>query len=164
MEAVQDFRALQEIQDELVEQGLMKAPTDAKLAAKSKAKAEKAAKKRKTVSPGGSGSPFRLFTSPAGLQILIGRNNRQNDELSTKVANGSHTFNFCLEFYMLSDTKYSLSVQLAMCGCMRGVSRVATSLFVFLLVLQQMTKTFNMLQISQCTSLKLGNRENLMSP
>lgn len=96
MEAVQDLRALQEIQEELVEQGLMQAPKDAKLAAKSKAKATKSAKKRKNVSPGGAGSPFRLFTSPAGLQILIGRNNRQNDELSTKVANGSHTL--CLDF------------------------------------------------------------------
>jgi predicted ribosome quality control (RQC) complex YloA/Tae2 family protein len=98
MEGVQDLRALQGIQDELVEQGLMKAPPDARLAMKSKAKAVKAATKRKTASPGGVRSPYRLFTSPTGLQILIGRNNRQNDELSTRIANGAHshcTCDFC---------------------------------------------------------------------
>lgn len=32
------------------------------------------------------GPPFRRFTTPSGLPVLVGRNNRQNDELSIKVA------------------------------------------------------------------------------
>lgn len=88
MESIEDLKALQGIQDELVQQGLMKAPSDAKLAAKSKAKSQKMTKKRRKASPGGVDSPYRVYTSPSGLQILIGRNNIQNDEISTRVANG----------------------------------------------------------------------------
>lgn len=33
-----------------------------------------------------AGTPFRRFSAPSGATVLVGRNNRQNDELSTKVA------------------------------------------------------------------------------
>lgn len=85
-----DLNALQQVQDELVEGALMKAPEDAAFAAKVRAKADKAKRRSKTKpSPGGAESPFRKFTSPSGLQVLIGRNNKQNDELSMRVANGA---------------------------------------------------------------------------
>lgn len=87
MENIQDLRALQEMQDEMVEQGLMKAPADAEMAMRSKAQAQKQLK-RKRPSAGGSDSPYRVFESPSGYQILIGRNHTQNDALSTKIAQG----------------------------------------------------------------------------
>lgn len=34
-----------------------------------------------------AGSSFRQFTSPGGLTVLVGRNNKQNDVLSHQVAN-----------------------------------------------------------------------------
>jgi hypothetical protein len=88
---VQDLRALQEIQDELVEAALMKAPADAELAAKGKAKAEKAKKKaaKGGDAKGGRHGEYREYVAPSGLQILLGRNNKQNDEISTRVANGA---------------------------------------------------------------------------
>lgn len=85
---VEDLRALQGVQDELVEGGLMKPPADSAMAAKGKAKAGKA-KRKGRVAPGGEHSKFRRFESPSGLQVLIGRNNHQNDELSTRVANSA---------------------------------------------------------------------------
>jgi hypothetical protein len=88
MEDLQDFRALQEIQDELVGQNMMKAPADLELAAKSRAKAKKQMQKKKTPSPGGADSPYRVYKSPNGFQVLIGRNHTQNDELSTRIAQG----------------------------------------------------------------------------
>lgn len=91
---IADLRAIQEIQDEMVAARLMRAPTDAAMIQKGRAKAQKDAKKRRGPTPGGEGTLFRKFEAPSGLQILIGRNNTQNDELSTRVANRtppSHT-------------------------------------------------------------------------
>lgn len=97
-----DARALAEIQAEMVAQGLMKAPSDHAMASKGRAKAARAAKRPRSdggggdggrrASPGGTSSPFRQFTSPSGLQILVGRNNVQNDELSTRVANRARPY------------------------------------------------------------------------
>lgn len=70
----------------------MKAPPDAALADKAASRAQKAARRGAKRSPGGSADgsggsrDFRRFTSPGGLQVLVGRSSRQNDELSTKVA------------------------------------------------------------------------------
>lgn len=86
--SIEDLRALQEIQEELVEAGLMQASSDAALAAKARVKASKAKRNSARASPGGEGSKFRRFTTPSGMQVLVGRNNHQNDELSMKVANG----------------------------------------------------------------------------
>lgn len=86
-EGIEDLRALQEVQDELVVAGVMQAPSDSALAAKARAKASKT--KRKTRTSLGDSSKFRRFVTPSGKQVLVGRNNRQNDELSMKVANGA---------------------------------------------------------------------------
>lgn len=89
MDDIQDLRALQEVQDEMVEQGLMKAPADAAMAVRSKAQAQKQQLKRKrSPAAGGSDSPYRMYESPSGYQILIGRNHAQNDALSTRIAQG----------------------------------------------------------------------------
>jgi predicted ribosome quality control (RQC) complex YloA/Tae2 family protein len=90
MEDIKDLRALQEIQDELVEQGLMKAPADAEMAMRSKAMAQKQSKRKRSPAPGGADSPYRVYESPSGFQILIGRNHAQNDALSTRIAQGEH--------------------------------------------------------------------------
>lgn len=80
---------MQEVQDEMVEQGLMKAPADAVMAMRSKAQAKKHQLKRKrSPAAGGSDSPYRVYESPGGYQILIGRNHAQNDALSTRIAQG----------------------------------------------------------------------------
>ncbi|KAK9811184.1 hypothetical protein WJX73_008729 [Symbiochloris irregularis] len=81
-----DLQALRDIQDELVQSGHAKAPTDSAAAAKGAAKGRKAAKRAKGPEKGSGANPFRKFTSPGGLTVLVGRNNRQNDELSHKVA------------------------------------------------------------------------------
>lgn len=88
MEDVQDLRALQEVQDEMVEQGLMKAPADAELAKRSKTQAQKQLKRKRSPAAGGSDSPYRVYESPSGYQVLIGRNHTQNDALSTRIAQG----------------------------------------------------------------------------
>ncbi|KAK9823179.1 hypothetical protein WJX72_000857 [[Myrmecia] bisecta] len=77
-----DLAALQGIQEELVAGGHMKPPKDAALAGKGAAKARKAQKR----SGGGAAVVFRRFTSPSGFEVLVGRNNKQNDELTLKVA------------------------------------------------------------------------------
>eukprot|EP00798_Chlamydomonas_sp_ICE-L_P021695 gene21695-28718_t len=76
--------------DELVQQSYMKPPPEAALAVKGAAKGRKAEKKKnkKQTALGGSGQTgFRVFTSPSDFQVLIGRNNIQNDELSNRIAN-----------------------------------------------------------------------------
>ena len=88
-DGLEDLRALQEIQAELVEARVIKAPPDAQLAEKGRAKAAKATKKKGSGAPGGDASKFRVYESPSGLQVLIGRSNTQNDEISTRVANGA---------------------------------------------------------------------------
>ena len=75
---------LRAVADELVAWGFMPRPADAGLEDKAHAKARKAAKKGGD--RGGVDGGFRAFTSPSGLTVLVGRNNRENDELSTRVA------------------------------------------------------------------------------
>ncbi len=98
-------------QDELVAGNYMKPPPDAALAEKTAARANKAAAraakgaaKRGQGGGGGKGGPgaaaaaaaavgggeggsagARRYTSPGGFTVLVGRNNKQNDVLSTKV-------------------------------------------------------------------------------
>lgn len=79
-----DTRALMEVQEELVAGGYMKPAADAALAGKGAAKGRKAAKKGGGSGQGAAG--FRRYTSPGGLDVLIGRTSKQNDELSIKVA------------------------------------------------------------------------------
>ncbi|KAI3435649.1 hypothetical protein D9Q98_001707 [Chlorella vulgaris] len=87
--------ALQEVQAELVAGRYMKAPPDAALAGKAAAKARKTsqrAQKRSGGGGGGNGSAsggsrdFRRYESPSGFAVLVGRNSRQNDELSNRMA------------------------------------------------------------------------------
>lgn len=60
--------------------GYMRAgAADATMAAKAKSKVKKAMKRVRL-------SVFRNFSSPGGFSILVGRNNRQNDELTHSVA------------------------------------------------------------------------------
>lgn len=91
-----DLAALREVQDELVEAGVMRAPPEASMSAKGAAMGRKAAKKagKGASGPGGAGGAtssgqqgFRRFMSPGGFVILVGRNNKQNDVLSCQVAN-----------------------------------------------------------------------------
>lgn len=78
-------QALLEITEELVGGGYIKARAELALA-------DKAARKAKKGSPGaskragGAEAGLRSFTSPGGFRVLVGRNNRQNDELSLRVA------------------------------------------------------------------------------
>ncbi len=80
------------LQEELVEAGLIKPPPEAALAVKGAAKGKKATKKAagkagKAGSKAGAAAACRQFTSPSGLQVLVGRNNKQNDMLSLQIAN-----------------------------------------------------------------------------
>ncbi|GIL57435.1 hypothetical protein Vafri_12660 [Volvox africanus] len=103
-----DAAALREVQDELVAGKYMKPPPDAALAQKTAARASKAA--ARAASKGGGGSKkgtkgaaaeaaaaiaadggqntasARRYLSPGGFTVLVGRNNKQNDVLSTQVA------------------------------------------------------------------------------
>lgn len=82
--------ACAQVQDELVEAKLIKPPPDAALAAKAASKGRKASKKQAKAAKGNGASmisSFRQFTSPGGLAVLVGRNNKQNDVLSHQVAN-----------------------------------------------------------------------------
>jgi predicted ribosome quality control (RQC) complex YloA/Tae2 family protein len=74
------------IQEELITSGYMRAvSTDGSMAAKAKAKTRKTLKQQRL-------SAFRQFTSPGGFQILVGRNNRQNDELTHSIAKAADTW------------------------------------------------------------------------
>lgn len=79
-----DLITLKGIQEELVAGKYMRAPAEASLADRGRAKGRKAVKRA------GSGSNslqgFRKYTTPAGMQVLVGRNNKQNDELTNRVA------------------------------------------------------------------------------
>ncbi|GFR44448.1 hypothetical protein Agub_g5659, partial [Astrephomene gubernaculifera] len=96
-----DMTALREIQDELVSGKYMKPPPDAALAHKTAARASKAAARAAGKSAkggkGGAGgaagvldsasaSSARRFTSPGGFTVLVGRNNKQNDVISSQIA------------------------------------------------------------------------------
>lgn len=63
----EDLETLEEIRDELIDQGYVKAPDYRR---KSNDKV----------------AEFRRYKTPSGFELLIGRNNRQNDLLSFKVA------------------------------------------------------------------------------
>ncbi len=63
----EDLETLEEIRDELIEQGYLKAPNYAR---KSHDKA----------------AEFHRYQTPSGFELLIGRNNRQNDLLTFRVA------------------------------------------------------------------------------
>ncbi|PSC69693.1 Fibronectin-binding A domain [Micractinium conductrix] len=87
--------ALQEVQADLVAGKYMKAPPDAALAdraaSKAATKARRAAKRGGGNGAGGSDlsttqRDYRRYQSPNGLVVLVGRNSRQNDELTMKVA------------------------------------------------------------------------------
>lgn len=73
----EDLNALEEIKEELIQGGYMKPPSDHHLTAKARKKAKKA-----TNPSSGDPDGFRVFTSPNGFRILIGRNSRQNDLIS----------------------------------------------------------------------------------
>jgi hypothetical protein len=85
---------VQEVQAELVAGRYMKAPPDAALAGKAAAKARKTSQRAQKRSGGGGGNgsasggsrDFRRYESPSGFAVLVGRNSRQNDELSNRMA------------------------------------------------------------------------------
>ncbi|KAA6421415.1 MAG: hypothetical protein FRX49_08692 [Trebouxia sp. A1-2] len=80
-----DLETLRGIQWELVAGKYMRAPSDASLEDKGRAKGKKGSK-RKAGEGASALQGFRKYTSPAGLQVLVGRNNKQNDELTNRVA------------------------------------------------------------------------------
>eukprot|EP00210_Caulerpa_lentillifera_P004831 g4612.t1 len=83
----EDLTALTEIKDELISGGYMKPPSDHHLSSKSK----RLKKRPPTSDPKSEG--FRLFWSPNEFRILIGRSNKQNDEISkTKGKTGDYWF------------------------------------------------------------------------
>jgi len=63
-----DLEALTEIRDELMQQGYLAADT---------------ARIRPTTEPS---TPFRQYHTPSGFEVWVGRNNRQNDHLTFRVA------------------------------------------------------------------------------
>jgi len=88
----EDVAALRETESELVAGGFMKASLDAALAEKAAGKARKAARrtsKRQKNGAGGNteeGEGYRRYSSPSGFTVLIGRNSKQNDYLTTRMA------------------------------------------------------------------------------
>lgn len=66
----------------------MKLPKEQSLAAKAASRSKKGRKKgAKTVAKQGTGQDsYRVANSPNGFRVLIGRNSRQNDQLSKTVA------------------------------------------------------------------------------
>ncbi|KAL3139493.1 hypothetical protein ABBQ38_003817 [Trebouxia sp. C0009 RCD-2024] len=81
-EDVDDLITLKGIQEELVGGKYMRAPADASLADKGRAKGKKAIKRAGATALQG----FRKYSSPSDIQVLVGRNNKQNDELTNRVA------------------------------------------------------------------------------
>ncbi|KAG0581923.1 hypothetical protein M758_3G020500 [Ceratodon purpureus] len=74
-----DLRSLEEVRDELVEGSYLK-PIVAGTPPPS-------SKRKKKPSPlGNLTANMRRFTSPSGYEVLVGRNNRQNDVLTNRVA------------------------------------------------------------------------------
>jgi len=73
----EDAAALAEIEVELIQGGYMKPPPDHHLAAKSQKKS-----KKNQLQSSGDPDGLRVFASPNGFRILIGRNNKQNDIVS----------------------------------------------------------------------------------
>ncbi|KAL4552242.1 hypothetical protein Ndes2526B_g06467 [Nannochloris sp. 'desiccata'] len=92
-DVIEDVAALRETESELVADGFMKASSDAALAEKAAGKARKAAKKtsKRQKNGGGNGNGedgegYRRYSSPSGFTVLIGRNSKQNDYLTTRMA------------------------------------------------------------------------------
>lgn len=69
-QTVEDLNTLKEIRDELIQQGYLASPDY-----------------QPTVNPheDTASQPYR-YTSPSGLDVLVGRNNRQNDQLTFRTA------------------------------------------------------------------------------
>ena len=63
-----DLQALEEIREELIQQGYM-ADTE-----------------YRSRTDGGEGTDYHRYTTPSGFEVLVGRNNRQNDQLTFRVA------------------------------------------------------------------------------
>jgi predicted ribosome quality control (RQC) complex YloA/Tae2 family protein len=71
-----DLVTLREIQDELIEQGYWHSALPGM----------KSAKDRSGKVAPDSQADFQRYTTPSGYEVLVGRNNRQNDQLSFRVA------------------------------------------------------------------------------
>jgi predicted ribosome quality control (RQC) complex YloA/Tae2 family protein len=89
----EDVAALRETESELIAGGFMKASSDAALAEKAAGKARKAAKKASKRQKNGAGrgngedgEGYRRYSTPSGFTVLIGRNSKQNDYLTTRMA------------------------------------------------------------------------------
>lgn len=85
-----DKAALREMEDQLAADGYVKPVCSEQIAAKAASKARRAAKR--SAKQGGDGErlgSFRQYTSPSGLTVLVGRNSRQNDELTMRKAQPS---------------------------------------------------------------------------
>jgi predicted ribosome quality control (RQC) complex YloA/Tae2 family protein len=84
--------ALREVEAELASGGYIKPPPGDQLAAKAASKARRATKRSAKQQAGGNGGDsggYRRYESPGGLTVLVGRNSRQNDELTMKKAQPS---------------------------------------------------------------------------
>lgn len=66
----EDLNSLKEIRDELIQQGYLEDPDQ-----------------RYRSSPASETTDFLHFRSPSGFEVLVGRNNRQNDSLTFRLAN-----------------------------------------------------------------------------
>lgn len=92
LEGIEDLSALMEVEVDLVNGGFIKPRPEAALAEKAASKARKAQKKggaggkKASSSSNSNNEGYRRYTSPSGYPILIGRNSRQNDELTMRVA------------------------------------------------------------------------------
>ncbi|KAH8959740.1 hypothetical protein BDL97_06G093100 [Sphagnum fallax] len=75
-----DLKSLQEVRDELIEGGYLKVPVSGCPPPTNKQK------KKKQSAPENLTGNMRHFTSPSGFEVLVGRNNRQNDVLTNRVA------------------------------------------------------------------------------
>ena len=77
---VADLRSLQEVQTELISQNYLKAPVGHPL--------EKGAARKGDAQSGRQGEQmsFRRFQLPQGFEVLVGRNNNQNEQLTFKQA------------------------------------------------------------------------------
>ncbi|CAG9465119.1 unnamed protein product [Pedinophyceae sp. YPF-701] len=85
----EDLAALREVLAELRDGGYVKDEEQrvrSQLNLKESKASRKARQKQQGAKSAGGGGGFRQFESPGGLKVLVGRNNRQNDELSMRVA------------------------------------------------------------------------------
>lgn len=81
LESSEDLPSLLEVESVLIAEGYLKAPAGTKPNKGGKNKAQQGNKKAKTADAVES---FRQYTSPGGFRVLIGRNSRQNEELTLK--------------------------------------------------------------------------------